>query len=158
MGSLLPGWDQNIVVAEQIKEDENEHVPWWLKGNKEVVNMKDSEARRVSMDSGRRASFEHRERRRSAEHRRSFDLHDISFDINSDAEDAEVDDSGKVRLFWWKRLMSSDLNEKPDSNNISDYRYGSYQPQFNVAGDLAYSMPQPKNPANEFGLDDALIH
>lgn len=116
--------------------------------------MKDSEARRVSMDSGRRASFELKERRRSAEHRRSFDLsYDQSSDA-SDAEDAEVDDSGKVRLYWWKRLMSSGLNEKPDSNNINDYRHGSYQPQFNVAGDLAYSLPQSKNQDN----DDELIH
>jgi len=150
MGSLLPGWDQNTVVVELNKEGDGEYVPWWLKGKKEVVDMKDGEARR--------ASVELKERRRSAEHRRSFDFsHDLPSDA-SDTEDAEVDDNGSVRLFWWKRLMSSGLNEKPDSNNIHDYRHGSYQPQFNVAGDLVYSMPPPKNTDRGFGLDDVLIN
>eukprot|EP01023_Acetabularia_acetabulum_P023812 TRINITY_DN2315_c0_g1_i10.p1 TRINITY_DN2315_c0_g1~~TRINITY_DN2315_c0_g1_i10.p1 ORF type:complete len:150 (-),score=40.77 TRINITY_DN2315_c0_g1_i10:96-545(-) len=135
MGSLMPGWDQNIAVSEQAREDD---CPWWL-NRKEVVNFKDSEARRQSVDSLRRTSLDVPDKRRlSYERRASVELSENS--VTSKIEDSEVDDEGNVRMLWWKRLMSNHLNEKPDSKP-DDYRSGSYQPQFDIAGQLQYSTP-----------------
>eukprot|EP01024_Parvocaulis_polyphysoides_P001663 TRINITY_DN1046_c0_g1_i1.p4 TRINITY_DN1046_c0_g1~~TRINITY_DN1046_c0_g1_i1.p4 ORF type:complete len:157 (-),score=39.50 TRINITY_DN1046_c0_g1_i1:950-1420(-) len=156
MGSLLPGWDQNIIVVEP-EEDTTEYIPWWLKGKKEVTDYKDSEARRLTEEIGRRALLEADERRRSSERRKSveFLLQDNASENSDDEEEAEVTEDGKRRLYWWKRVNSSPLNEKQDSN-VAEYKRGSYQPQFHLAGDMAYSMPA-KNGPNHYGIDDIVV-
>eukprot|EP01025_Chloroclados_australasicus_P029141 TRINITY_DN289_c0_g2_i1.p2 TRINITY_DN289_c0_g2~~TRINITY_DN289_c0_g2_i1.p2 ORF type:complete len:152 (-),score=23.97 TRINITY_DN289_c0_g2_i1:473-928(-) len=140
MGSLLPGWDQvsarNFpVINEVLLEDEQEHVPWWLKGNKEVTHLQDTIQRE------RRASFEipptldqtSAQRRSSFERRRSFD------NMENGAKEVFDQEVGDQSLSWWNRLMTSTLNEKPDVD-LNDYKTGSYLPQFGVAGDFAYHM------------------
>eukprot|EP01023_Acetabularia_acetabulum_P014362 TRINITY_DN1702_c0_g1_i1.p2 TRINITY_DN1702_c0_g1~~TRINITY_DN1702_c0_g1_i1.p2 ORF type:complete len:164 (-),score=44.23 TRINITY_DN1702_c0_g1_i1:718-1209(-) len=145
MGSLMPGWDQNVVVSNIDKEDEGEYVPWWLRGQKDVVNLKDTESRlarnSVEFHSLARTSADFKERRRSAERRSSFEF-DTSGSEGEAGDDGEVDDSGKVKLFWWRRMNTSALNERPDTKS-QDYRTGSYQPQFQVAGNYNYAALAP---------------
>eukprot|EP01026_Neomeris_dumetosa_P016191 TRINITY_DN1614_c0_g1_i5.p1 TRINITY_DN1614_c0_g1~~TRINITY_DN1614_c0_g1_i5.p1 ORF type:complete len:161 (-),score=30.27 TRINITY_DN1614_c0_g1_i5:322-804(-) len=139
MGSLLPGWESSnpMSIGEHLEED-NEHTPWWI-NRKEYMEAKDTEAR-LSRTHGDIFSLarDSIERRHSHERRRSWDVSRVESE-ESDEENGEVDEGGKVRLFWWKRMVSSSLNEKPDTAP-DQYKKGSYVPQFDIAGENQYSV------------------
>eukprot|EP01024_Parvocaulis_polyphysoides_P040968 TRINITY_DN3743_c0_g1_i3.p1 TRINITY_DN3743_c0_g1~~TRINITY_DN3743_c0_g1_i3.p1 ORF type:complete len:170 (-),score=44.24 TRINITY_DN3743_c0_g1_i3:310-819(-) len=148
MGSLLPGWESsNPVAIGDHHEEVDEHAPWWI-NRKEYMEVKDTEARlsrthgdtfSLARDSAeRRHSYD---RRHSYERRRSLEATRVESE-ESDVEKeegGEVDEGGKVRLFWWKRMVSSSLNEKPDTAP-DQYKKGSYVPQFDIAGENQYSV------------------
>eukprot|EP01024_Parvocaulis_polyphysoides_P040966 TRINITY_DN3743_c0_g1_i1.p2 TRINITY_DN3743_c0_g1~~TRINITY_DN3743_c0_g1_i1.p2 ORF type:complete len:164 (-),score=44.31 TRINITY_DN3743_c0_g1_i1:388-879(-) len=141
MGSLLPGWESsNPVAIGDHHEEVDEHAPWWI-NRKEYMEVKDTQAR-LSRTHGDTFSLarDSTERRHSDERRRSWEVSRVESD-ESDEENGEVDEGGKVRLFWWKKMVSSSLNEKPDANP-DQYKKGSYVPQFDIAGENQYTMHQ----------------
>eukprot|EP01024_Parvocaulis_polyphysoides_P040970 TRINITY_DN3743_c0_g1_i5.p4 TRINITY_DN3743_c0_g1~~TRINITY_DN3743_c0_g1_i5.p4 ORF type:complete len:101 (-),score=32.55 TRINITY_DN3743_c0_g1_i5:104-406(-) len=100
MGSLLPGWESsNPVAIGDHHEEVDEHAPWWI-NRKEYMEVKDTEAR-LSRTHGDIFSLarDSIERRHSHERRRSWDVSRVESE-ESDEENGEVDEGGKVRLYW----------------------------------------------------------
>eukprot|EP01023_Acetabularia_acetabulum_P057738 TRINITY_DN6739_c0_g5_i1.p1 TRINITY_DN6739_c0_g5~~TRINITY_DN6739_c0_g5_i1.p1 ORF type:complete len:279 (-),score=60.47 TRINITY_DN6739_c0_g5_i1:374-1117(-) len=67
--------------------------------------------------------------------------------------DVETDDQGKIKYQWWKRMNTSELNERQQEEiKTEDYRSGSYIPQYDVS--VKHVEPKTKTKPQVGSQDD----